>query len=296
MMTTLLLVCGSLTIAGIWLLVQTPRSGPTWWVLVTLTMGSALLALHEWLGRPVPFLRWSFLRLLLGRRTLLRDWQVGDGREEAAARYVLANAAAGDVDAAIRAIDAYVYRHKFLINVGDRKGEILDAIVRREQPRVVLELGAYVGYSALRIARVLPAGSRLISIELSEANAAIARRIVAHAGASDRVTFVVGSLGDGGATLAHLRDVRGLARGTVDVVFIDHAKDAYLPDLQRLVDGQFLRPGSVVVADNVRFPGAPEYRAFMEAEEGRTWRSRAHHTYAEYQSMVPDIVLESTLL
>ncbi len=79
-------------------------------------------------------------------------------------------------------------------------------------------------------------------------------------------------------------------------MFIDHAKDAYLPDLQRLVDGQFLRPGSVVVADNVRFPGAPEYRAFMEAEEGRTWRSRAHHTYAEYQSMVPDIVLESTLL
>jgi catechol O-methyltransferase len=43
-------------------------------------------------------------------------------------------------------------------------------------------------------------------------------------------------------------------------VFIDHDKDAYLPDLQRIGAEGWLHPGSVVVADNVRFPGAPAYR------------------------------------
>ena len=52
-------------------------------------------------------------------------------------------------------------------------------------------------------------------------------------------------------------------------MFIDHDKDAYLPDLERILDRGWLHPGSVVVADNIRFPGAPEYRAFMQAEEGR---------------------------
>jgi catechol O-methyltransferase len=52
----------------------------------------------------------------------------------------------------------------------------------------------------------------------------------------------------------------------------------------------------VVVADNVKFPGAPEYRAYMEREEGKTWETTFHETYAEYQSVIADIVLESTLI
>ena len=39
-------------------------------------------------GRRVPFLRWSVLRMALGGRTLLKTWQVGDGREEALAQFV----------------------------------------------------------------------------------------------------------------------------------------------------------------------------------------------------------------
>ena len=49
-------------------------------------------------GRRLPFLRWSVLRMLLGTRNLTRNWQVGDGREEALADYVVANARAGDLD------------------------------------------------------------------------------------------------------------------------------------------------------------------------------------------------------
>ena len=56
----------------------------------------------------------------------------------------------------------------------------------------------------------------------------------------------------------------GFSPGNVDFVFLDHAKEAYLPDLLRILEAGWLHPGSVVVADNVRFPGAPKYRRYME--------------------------------
>jgi catechol O-methyltransferase len=267
--------------------------GWLWW---TLTALPGALALHELVGHPIPYLRWSFLRMLLARKRLRRHWQVGDGREEAAARYVLATASKGDAGAAIHAIDEYAYRHKFLINVGDRKGAILEQAVERVKPRLVLEFGAYVGYSALRIARTLPEHGRLISIEKNPANAEIARRIAAHAGVVERVAFVVGDLGDDGKTAALLRDEHDVQPGSLDLVFIDHAKDAYVPDLQRILAAGWLHTGSVVIADNVGFPGAPEYRAYMEAAEGKRFQTRVHETSVEYQSLLRDLVLESTML
>ena len=121
-------------------------------------------------GKRVPFLRWSFIRMGLSMRTLLRTWQVGDGREEGLARYVTANARRGDADDVIRVIDEYCYTRSFMINVGDEKGVILDAMVAREKPKLMLELGAYVGYSALRIARLLPPGGHLVSVEPEQSN------------------------------------------------------------------------------------------------------------------------------
>src|SRR5579864_6340666 len=109
------------------------------WLLWLFGGVAAVLVVHELLGRPVPFLRLSFLRMALGMKRLLKEWQVGDGREEGAARYVIANARAGDIDAAIAAIDRYAYKKKFLINVGDEKGAILDTAIERVQPKRVLE-------------------------------------------------------------------------------------------------------------------------------------------------------------
>ena len=94
--------------------------------------------------------------MFLGARGLLRNWQVGDGREEEAARAVLARAPRGDLNAAIATLDQFASHEKLLINIGDEKGAILDQAIRRAAPRRALELGAYVGYSALRIARALP--------------------------------------------------------------------------------------------------------------------------------------------
>lgn len=257
-------------------------------------LGAAVTA-NELGGKPVPFLRWSLLRMILGRRHLT-EGQVGDGREEALAAHVMMHARQGDLDDVIRVIDDFCYQHSFMMNVGDEKGQILDRAVQRTQPRQLLELGAYCGYSALRMARVMRSDAHLYSIEFNPANAAIARQIWDHAGVGDRVTVIVGSLGDGGSTLRQLRTEHGFTDGGLDFVFIDHDKAAYLPDLQRIVNERWLHPGSVVVADNVKYPGAPEYRASMREQEGKSWRTTEHRTHVEYQSLIRDLVLDSEYL
>lgn len=247
-------------------------------------------------GKRLPFLRWSLIRMALGARNIRENWQVGDGREDALAEHVAANARAGDIDDVIRTIDDFAYNKSFLINVGDEKGAILDDAVRRAEPRLLLELGTYCGYSALRMARVMPSDARLVSVEFSAPNAEVARRIWDHAGVGDRVQVVVGSLGDGGHTAERLEAEHGFTAGSLDLVFLDHDKDAYLPDLQLLLDKGWLHEGSAVVADNVKFPGAPKYRAYMREHEGERWQTTEHVTHLEYQTLFKDLVLESRYL
>jgi catechol O-methyltransferase len=247
-------------------------------------------------GSRVPLLRWSFVRMLLNVKAMTKEGRIGDGREAALAAYVVANATPGDVDDAIRVVDEFSYRESFMINVGDEKGALLDDALRRVRPVRLLELGTYCGYSALRTARAMPEGAHLYSVELNADNAAVARRILDHAGVGERVTIVVGTLGDGGATLAALEREHGFTDGSVDFVFIDHDKDAYVDDLEHILARGWLRPGAVVVADNVKIPGAPRYRAYMREHEGRRWRTTEHETHLEYQSLLKDLVLESEYL
>jgi catechol O-methyltransferase len=230
-----------------------------------------------------------------GARNITTTGQIGDGREAAAVDYVLENARSGDVDDVLATIDKFAYDKSMLINVGDEKGQLLDAAVRRANPAVALELGTYVGYGALRIARAAP-NARVYSVELAEDNATNARRIWTHAGVADRVTCVVGTIGDGGRTLDRLANEHGFASGTLDFVFLDHDKDAYLNDLNSILTRGWLHPGSIVVADNVRLPGAPKYREYMRQQQDKSWKTVEHKTHLEYQSLVSDLVLESEYL
>ncbi len=240
-------------------------------------------------------LRLSVLRAGIGIRKFNSSGQLGDGREAAAAEYVEAHARSGDIGDVLATIDKFAYEKSFLVNVGDEKGKLLDAAVRRADPRLALELGTYCGYGALRIAAAAPS-ARVVTVELSAANAQVAQRIWIHAGVADRITCVVGTIGDGGRTLDRLQTTHGFAPGTLDFLFIDHDKNAYLADLQAIVGRDWLRKGSVVVADNVGFPGAPDYRAFMREQQGGTWTTVEHRTHVEYQTLMPDLVLESDYL
>jgi catechol O-methyltransferase len=246
------------------------------------------------LKQRMPLLRWSVWRMALGGRSFARTGQWGDGREAAVADYVLANARQSDISDVLATIDKFAYNKSMLITIGDEKGELLNAAVRRADPRLALELGTYVGYGALRIAQVAPT-ARVYSVELAEANAQIARRIWAHAGVAERVTCVVGKIGDGGRTLDVLAG-QGFAAGNLDFLFLDHDKGAYVPDLESILDRGWLHRGSIVVADNVRLPGAPQYREYMRRLDGTRWNTVEHKTHVEYQTLFGDLVLESEYL
>lgn len=168
---------------------------------------------------------------LLGRGT----------RQQEVLRFVHQHAQQGDPESVLSAMDEFGRRKRFLMNVGDEKGLLLDRVILENRAKRVLELGCFVGYSAVRIARHLPVDGKLISVEVNPGNADVARQVVAFAGVSDRVEFRVG---DSQAAIPTLE-------GTFDVVFLDHWKEHYLRDIELIEQHRLLRTGSVVVADNV---------------------------------------------
>jgi hypothetical protein len=176
------------------------------------------------LQQRVPFLRWSFWRLAVGARNITKTGEVGEGREAAAADYVVANARRGDIDDVIAKVDQFAYEKSFLINVGDEKGELHDAAVRRANPGVALELGTYCGYGSLRIARAAPS-AKVFSVELSAANAEVAWRIWAHAGQPRSVDE---------ADLVPVEGVNG--RDHLDRTVFDDVDDVHVHQRRRLLD------------------------------------------------------------
>jgi catechol O-methyltransferase len=139
----------------------------------------------------------------------------------------------------------------------------------------------------------MPEEAVLVSVEYSAANAAVARRVWQHAGVGHRVHGMVGTLGDDGKTLTRLQAEYGFTPGALDLVFLDHEASEYLPDLERIVSKGWLRPGSLVVADNIRLPGAPKFRQYLREQEGIAWRTIEHATHLEYQTLFKDVMSES---
>lgn len=78
-----------------------------------------------------------------------------------------------------------------------------------------------------------------------------------------------------------------------DFVFIDHDKSLYLSDLKYLLAEGLIAEGATIVADNVLFPGAPQYRAFINSDA--RFRTVEHSSHVEYLP-IPDIVTVSTYL
>lgn len=200
-------------------------------------------------------------------------------KETTLLQHVLSHAKAGDAQSVLNTIDSFCRASQWMMNVGDDKGKILDDALTQQKPRIVVELGAYCGYSAVRIASQLPDDGMLYSIEINPEFAAVAKQIVHHAGLSNKVTFLIGSLESEGKQLKETID-------TADFVFIDHWKDCYLPDIKRLEALKLLRKGTMVVADNVITPGAPDYLAYIRASA--LYDSKHYESHLEYKPDIKD--------
>jgi predicted O-methyltransferase YrrM len=129
------------------------------------------------------------------------------------------------------------------INVAPNQGKFLQLLARIRGARRILEIGTLGGYSTIWLARALPEDGALVSLEIDPDSAAVARRNIAAAGLSERVTVLVGPAA---ATLEHLAAQQA---EPFDFVFIDADKQS-TPDYLRW-SLKLARPGTVIVTDNV---------------------------------------------
>lgn len=149
------------------------------------------------------------------------------------------------------------------IQVGPSEGRLLYLLMKLVGATKIVEVGTLVGYSAIQMARAVPAGGKLWSIEFDPKHAEIARTNIAAAGLSDRVEVVVGA---GVDVLPTLVD-----KGPFDAVFIDADKLNY--DTYGRWAIANLRRGGLVIGDNAYLFGeltedndrAKAMRAFHEA-------------------------------
>ena len=129
------------------------------------------------------------------------------------------------------------------INVTPPMGRFLKLIAEIQGARRILEIGTLGGYSTIWLARALPAGGKVITLELNPSYGEIARRNLARAGVADRVEIRLGRAQESLAALA--------AEGAdpFDFIFIDADKPSYTDYFTAAL--RVSRPGTVIVADNV---------------------------------------------
>jgi predicted O-methyltransferase YrrM len=129
------------------------------------------------------------------------------------------------------------------IAVAPNQGKWLMILAQAIGARSILELGSLGGYSTIWLARALPAGGRLITLEFDPKHAEVARANVAHAGLADKVEIRVGKALE---TLPELA-LEGVA--PFDLIFIDADKGNYPGYLEWAV--KLSRPGTLIIGDNV---------------------------------------------
>jgi predicted O-methyltransferase YrrM len=129
------------------------------------------------------------------------------------------------------------------IDVSAPQGKMLHLLARMLGARRVLEVGTLGGYSTICLARALPAGGKLVTLEIDPHHAEVARGNIARAGVEDRVEIRVGRAIDS------LEAMIAAGEGPFDLVFIDADKQSNADYVRAALE--LTRPGSAIVVDNV---------------------------------------------
>jgi caffeoyl-CoA O-methyltransferase len=127
--------------------------------------------------------------------------------------------------------------------VGAVGGAFLALVVALKQPRRVLEIGTFTGWSSIVMASELPPGGTLVTCDVNEATTAIARRYAEEAGVVDRIEYRLGPASETVATLD----------GPFDLVFIDADKTGYVDYYEAVL--QKLADDGVILVDNTLADG-----------------------------------------
>ena len=129
------------------------------------------------------------------------------------------------------------------IDVSPLQGKFLNVLIQMTQAKRVLEIGTLGGYSTIWMARALPKGGRIVSLEFSPRHAEVARANLHCAGLLNRVEIRVGP------ALESLPVLKSSGAGPFDLIFIDADKENNPHYLQWAL--KLSRRGSVIIVDNV---------------------------------------------
>jgi caffeoyl-CoA O-methyltransferase len=137
---------------------------------------------------------------------------------------------------------------------GPLQGRLLAFLVSAMRARRVLEIGTFTGYASICMASALPAGGRVVTLDVNEETTEIARRYATEAGVVDRIDY---RIGPAAATMADLD-------GPFDFVFIDADKGGYLAYYEASLP--LLADGGLIAVDNVLWSG----RVVEDSADGPT--------------------------
>jgi len=166
----------------------------------------------------------------------------------------------------LRAVREYAATHPMgSMQIAPEQAQFMALLVQLMTVRKALELGVFLGYSALAIALALPPDGTLIACEVSDEYAAIARQFWVQAGVADKIDL---RLGPAIATLQQLCS-QGEA-DTFDLIFIDADKRSYDDYYEQALT--LARPGGLIAIDNVFWGGRV---ADASVNDNRTQRMRS---------------------
>ena len=195
--------------------------------------------------------------------------------------YVFSNAEKNNPKSILQTIDNFVIESgQFLMNVGPEKGEILRDHLVKSKPNNVIELGTFIGYSAVLISSTIGEKSKLTSIDSDSRSIEIARELVSFAGLDDKVNLMHGSA----------EEIIPELNFNADFVFIDHAKKKYFSDLRLLETEEIIQKNCVVFADNVGIFKDEMVEYFDHVRNSGKYQSQNFSSKLEYRNNIYDAV------
>ena len=195
--------------------------------------------------------------------------------------YVFSNAEKNNPKSILQAIDKFVLESgQFLMNVGPEKGEILREYLLKSEPNNVIELGTFIGYSAVLISSLIGENSKLTSIDSDPHSIEIAKQLVNFAGLNNKVNLMHGSA----------EEIIPKLNFHADFVFIDHAKKKYLSDLKLLETEGIIHKNCTVFADNVGIFKDEMVGYFNHVRNSGKYQSQNFSSKLEYRNNIYDAV------
>lgn len=148
-------------------------------------------------------------------------------------------------DDLLKEINDYTTKHHAQPHMlsGPVQGQLLSVVSRLMQPHRILEIGTFTGYSALCLAQGLQPNGKLYTLELREADAALAKNYFSRSSYKDQIVTITGDA---------RQSIAGLSE-TWDIVFIDADKTGYIDYYELILPA--VKANGLIIADNVLFHG-----------------------------------------